>query len=127
MNVIDPGRSYELSAGTTLHFVRKDGGSSTSNGTTNEEVLEVLIHRVTDAYQRVPCRETVHALYLLNEALMAFRLRTKRRVRANVDGTDRSHDSEAESERFARLESVIRAERNESREPWADLAEIRSA
>jgi hypothetical protein len=127
MNVIDPGRSYELSAGIMLHFVRKEGGRNTSNGTTNEELLEMLIHRVTDAYQRVPCRETVHALYLLNEALMAFRLRTRRRISANVEGTNRSHDSEAECERFARLESVIRAERNELRVPWAGLAESRSA
>jgi hypothetical protein len=103
MNVIDPGRSYELDAGDVLHFLQMDGSTVLRDGTTNEEVLEVLIHRVTEAYQAVPCQETVRALHLLYEALMAFRLRSERRASANVEGTRRPHDSEGASERCTRL------------------------
>lgn len=115
MNVIDPGLSYELTGGSALHFFQSNGNTNMRGGTTNEEVLEALIHRVTDAYQRVPCQETVHALYLLREALMAFRLRTTRRVRARVEGTSQRHDSESECERFERLKRVVRPEFDGSR------------
>lgn len=102
MKVIDPGRSYELSAGIGLNFVQKDGGRVVRNGTTNEELLEVLIHRVTETYQTLPCQESIRAIYLLREALAAFRLRTARRVRSNVEGTHQPHDAGAESESAAR-------------------------
>ena len=92
MRVIDPGRSYELSAGIGLRFVQKDGGRIVRNGTTNEEVLEVLIHRVTEAYQALPCQESIRALYLLREALASFRTRTARRVDARVEGTYQPHE-----------------------------------
>lgn len=92
MKVVDPGRTYELSAGNRLRFVQKEGGRVTRNGTTNEEVLEVLIHRVTEAYQTLPCRETIRALHFLGEALAAFQARTAVRVRANVEGTRQPHD-----------------------------------
>jgi hypothetical protein len=114
MNVIDAGRSYELNAGSVLHFVQRDAATKVRAGTTNEEVLEALIHRVTDAYQLVPCQETVRALYLLHEALMAFRQRTARRVSARVEGTNQPHDSEADCERFARLKSILRNEGDEA-------------
>jgi hypothetical protein len=55
-------------------------------------VLEVLIDRVTDAYQKLPCQESIRALYLLHEALAAFRTRSARRVDANVEGTLQPHD-----------------------------------
>ena len=126
MNVIEPGRSYELNAGSVLHFIQKDAAKIRA-GTTNEEVLEALIHRVTDAYRLVPCQETVRALYLLHEALMAFRLRTARRVGARVEGTNLPHDSEADCERFARLKSVMRTEGDEAGALLEDLAESRCA
>jgi hypothetical protein len=106
MTVIEPGQRYLLNAGTPLHFVRKTGASS-GDGTTNEELLEVLIHRLTEAYQAVPCVETVRALYLLHETLLAFRLRADKRASAGVTGTSLPHDSEADRERFARLKSAM--------------------
>jgi hypothetical protein len=92
MKVVDTGRAYELSAGNRLRFLQKEDGKITRNGTTNEEVLEVLIHRVTEAYQTLPCRETIRALHFLGEALTAFQTRTAIRVRANVEGTRQPHD-----------------------------------
>jgi hypothetical protein len=92
MKAVDPGRIYELSAGNRLFFVQKEGARITRNGTTNEEVLEVLIDRATEAYQRLPSRETIRALHCMREALAAFRARTARRVGANVEGTQQSHD-----------------------------------
>jgi hypothetical protein len=92
MKVIDPGRSYELNAGIGLSFLQKDGSRVVRNGTTNEEILEVLIHRVTEAYQTLPCQESIRALYLLREALAAFRTRTARRVDARVEGTLQPHE-----------------------------------
>jgi hypothetical protein len=91
MKVVDSGRTYELSAGNRLRFLQKEDGRVTRHGTTNEEVLEVLIHRVTEAYQTLPCRETIRALHFLGEALTAFQTRTAVRVRANVEGTHKAH------------------------------------
>lgn len=92
MQVIDPARKYRLAAGNGLVFLQKGAGQVVRDGTTNEEVLEVLIDRVTEAYQRLPCRESIRALYLLREALAAFQARSARRVETNVEGTLRPHD-----------------------------------
>ena len=127
MNVIDAGRSYELNAGSVLHFIQRDAATKIRAGTTNEEVLEALIHRVSEAYQLLPCQETVRALYLLHEALMAFRLRTTRRVSSRVEGTNLPHDSEADCERFARVKSVMRTEGDEASALLEDLAESKCA
>jgi hypothetical protein len=92
MKVIDPGRCYELGAGVGLTFMQKDGSRIVRQGTTNEELLEVLIHRVTEGYQTLPCQESIRALYLLREALASFRTRTARRVDARVEGTLQQHE-----------------------------------
>lgn len=92
MRVVDPGRIYELSAGNDLVFLRKEDGRIVRDGTTNEEVLEVLIDRVTTAYQMLPCQESIRALYLLREALATLQTRSARRASANVEGTLKPHD-----------------------------------
>jgi len=91
MKVIDPGRRYELAAGNDLVFLQKEGREIVRDGTTNEEVLEVLIDRVTEAYQTLPCRESIRALYLLREALAEFQMRSLRRASAGVEGTHHPH------------------------------------
>ena len=92
MKVVDPGHVYQLSAGNGLVFVQKERGNVVRDGTTNEEVLEVLIDRVTEAYQLLPCQESIRALYLLRQALAAFQMRTARRIDALVEGTHRPHE-----------------------------------
>lgn len=91
MRIVDPGHSYELNTGNVLVFLQKAGGEIVRDGTTNEELLEVLIDRVAEAYQRLPCAESIRALHLLEEALAAFKMRTARRVDANVEGTYQRH------------------------------------
>jgi hypothetical protein len=108
MKVVDPGRSYELAAGNGLVFLRKQEGRIVRDGTTNEEVLEVLIDRVTEAYQTLPCQESIRALYLLREALEAFRTRAARRMHANVEGTLQPHDPVAEAPDILQGKSVAR-------------------
>ena len=49
MKVVEPGHRYELAAGTDLVFLQKEGGKVIRDGTTNEELVEVLIDRVTEA------------------------------------------------------------------------------
>lgn len=93
MKVVDPGRNYMLAAGNGLVFLQKEDGQVIRDGTTNEEVLEVLIDRVTEAYQALPCQESVRALYLLREALATFRARSMRRAHAEVEGTRRPHQA----------------------------------
>jgi hypothetical protein len=94
MKVIDPSRIYELSAGNSLAFVQMHDGRIVRDGTTNEEVLDVLIDRVTDGYQRLPCQESIRAVYFLKEALAALRKRTESRRRLKVDGTLQPHYSQ---------------------------------
>jgi hypothetical protein len=106
MKVVDPGRVYELSAGNGLVFLQKEGDKLVRNGTTNEEVLEVLIDRVTEAYQTVPCQETIRALYLLREALAEFRARTARRLGARVEGTYQPHDHAPEPGHVSRFRAL---------------------
>jgi len=97
MKVLDPGHRYELASGDTLHFLQKVGTKVIQDGTTNEELLQVLIHRVGEAYQKLPCKESVRALHDLRHALVTFRLRTARRVAAKVEGTHKAHDPMAHS------------------------------
>ena len=96
MKVVDPGRVYELTAGNGLIFLHNENGV-VREGTTIEEVLEVLIDRVTEAYQMLPCHESIRALYLLREALAEFRTRSARRASANVEGTYQPHEAVFES------------------------------
>jgi hypothetical protein len=91
MKVVETGCSYELAAGCCLSFVRSRVGGTARPGTTNEEVIEVLLDRIIEAYQHVPSRESALALHFLRRALAAFQLRTSRRVYAHVEGTRLPH------------------------------------
>ncbi len=99
MKVVEPGREYELAGGSLLRFVRADRVAGSRPGATNEEVIEVLIDRLTDAYQRLPCHETIRAMHCLREALAALNLRTANRARMNVEGTLQPHRSRYEPTR----------------------------
>jgi hypothetical protein len=92
LNIVARHGRYELDAGNHLTFLKKVDGEMVRHGTTNEEVVELLLDRVTEAYKTLPCRESVRALYLLRELLTTFRLRTARRVAAMVEGTRQPRD-----------------------------------
>lgn len=98
MKVITPGHLYELynlESDTTqqLQFIEKtlaaDGEtfSVISPGTTNEEVLKVLIDRMNYLQTKAPCRENAIVITKLEESLMWLEKRTAGRMARGVEGT----------------------------------------
>lgn len=101
MKVITVGHRYELenfenkdNPGQTLQFIEKvpvqdvlDGRLITINdGTTNEEVLRVLIDRLNTLQGKFPCRENAIALTHLETALLWLEKRTADRKARGVEG-----------------------------------------
>jgi hypothetical protein len=79
--------------GQTIQFIQKEPkeeGSvelmTVSDGTTNEEVLEVLIARMNYLQSKFPCRENALVITKLEESLMWLNKRTADRVKRNVEG-----------------------------------------
>lgn len=100
MKILREGHKYELSnfenkeaEGQTIQFIEKiprhDNPSellTIFDGTTNEELLEVLINRMNFLQSKFPCRENACAITKLDEALMWLEKRTKDRIKRNVEG-----------------------------------------
>lgn len=114
MKVKEAGHTYELSnfenkeaTGQTLQFIHKvpkcvlqvgipegmpniampNGELETkSDGTTNEELLEVLIDRMNYLQSKFPCRENAIVITKLEESLMWLNKRTADRLKRNVEG-----------------------------------------
>lgn len=98
-NLIE-GHRYELenfedknTAGQQLQFIQKEpisAGSTElltiSDGTTNEDVLEMLIDRMNYLQKKFPCRENALVITKLEESLMWLNKRTADRVKRNVEG-----------------------------------------
>ena len=95
-----PGHQCELSnfenkdqQGQILQFIHKEPkeeGSTelvtVADGTTNEEVLEVLIDRMNFLQSKFPCRENAIVITKLEESLMWLNKRTQDRLKRNVEG-----------------------------------------
>ena len=95
-----PGHTYEMSnfenkdqPGQILQFIHKEPkeeGSTElitiSDGTTNEEVFEVLIDRMNFLQSKFPCRENALVITKLEEGLMWLNKRTSDRIKRNVEG-----------------------------------------
>ena len=99
MNIITPGHLYELQDFESkehdqcLQFIEKEpveAGSSElkliNDGTTNEEVLAVLIDRINFLNKKFPCRENAIALTHIETALLWLNHRTASRQARNVEG-----------------------------------------
>ncbi len=98
MNIIEKGHVYqadnfESKGAQLIHFIKKEPVSEGSNelkivneGTTNEEVLKVLIDRVQFLNGKFPCRENSIVITKLQEALMWLEARTKDRQNRDVEG-----------------------------------------
>jgi len=96
MKSITEGHSYELDSfeGTktqTIKFIHKRLNSNgdletVSDGTTNEELLKVLIDRLSVLNNKFPCRENSIAITKIEEALMWLEKRTKNRIERGVEG-----------------------------------------
>lgn len=93
-----PGHTYEMSNfenkdrdGQTLQFIHKEPNENNelitiSDGTTNEEVLEVLINRMNYLNGKFPCRENSIVITHLETALLWLEKRTNDRLKRNVEG-----------------------------------------
>lgn len=98
MKVLVPGHCYELASFNntywqTIQFIQKqpkedNSGESVTvcDGTTNEELLKVLIDRTEFLNSKFPCRENSIAITKMQEALMWFEKRTADRVARGVEG-----------------------------------------
>ena len=98
MEIIVLGHTYELAnfeekeaAGQILQFIHKtptaEGELRTlSDGTTNEEVIKVLIDRIGYLDELFPCEENKAALSALSIALQALEERAANRLARGVKG-----------------------------------------
>lgn len=99
MKIITPGHLYMLANFENkdvneqfLQFIHKEVEEDTtefitiSDGTTNEEVIEVLIDRLNYLFEKFPSKETACAITKLEEALMWLNKRTQDRIKRNVEG-----------------------------------------
>lgn len=100
MKVVKEGYTYEVSnfdnkeSSQTIQFIQKETPPNAElgtlvtvkDGTTNEEVLEVVIHRLKTLNKKIPSRQTSLAITKLEEALMWLENRTKERKNRGVEG-----------------------------------------
>ncbi len=113
MKIITEGHRYELSnfedkekKGQTIQFIEKepilmhgkpgteDDGKlvptgqlrTINDGTTNEDVLDMLIDRMNYLQSKFPCRENALAITNMEQALMWLNKRTQDRVKRSVEG-----------------------------------------
>lgn len=98
VNVVEDGHIYDLlplEAGgdvQRIKFIKKtrlsDGELATTvNGTTNEQVLQMMIDRMEYLNNKLYCFENTICIGHLKAALSALQERTKERTRRGVDGT----------------------------------------
>jgi hypothetical protein len=98
MKTITKGHKYELESfeggpSQTLQFIEKTPDSddpkrlvTVNDGTTNEEVLAMLIDRMKTLQDKFPCRENALVITKLEESLMWLNKRTADRVTRGVEG-----------------------------------------
>lgn len=97
MQIFTPGHRYVLESfedtdsGQVIQFIEKKPKSEGStelvtvnDGTTNEEVLAVLIDRLNYLQTKLPCRENAIVLTKLEESLMWLNKRAEDRNRADA-------------------------------------------
>lgn len=101
MKILTPGHKYVLgnfegsANGQTVQFIEKrpvcEGSTfleTVNDGTTNEEVLRMLIDRMQHLQAKFPCRENALVITKLEESLMWLEKRTADRKARSVEGTN---------------------------------------
>ncbi len=85
--------NFESENGQTIQFIHKQPTSegsteleTVSDGTTNEELLSVLIDRMQYLQSKFPCRENAIVITKLEESLMWLNKRTQDRIKRGVEG-----------------------------------------
>ena len=100
MKVLDEGHKYALGyvgefenieGILEVDFMKRIDGKMVSYGTTNEDVLEMLIDRMNYLQKKLPCRENAIVITKLEECLMWLNYRTQKRVDQNVETKDIEH------------------------------------
>ena len=98
MKVLREGHRYELEnfenkeiPGQVIQFIEKapnEAGEFVTvfDGTTNEEVLGMLLNRMNNLNAKFPCKENSIAIAKMGEALMWLIRRTNNRVARGVEG-----------------------------------------
>lgn len=100
MRILTPEHKYELDnfenktkPGQVLQFIEKvpvAPGSTelrtVSDGTTNEEVIAVLLDRLNGLQGKFPCRENAVAITHLETSLLWLNHRTANRQKRGVEG-----------------------------------------
>lgn len=87
--------------GQTIQFIEKQPAEDNSglitvnDGTTNEEVLLILIDRITFLNGKFPCKENACAITKLQEALHWLYARTDARIKQGVEGQNITHETSA--------------------------------
>lgn len=109
VKVITPGQKYQLlnhenpqsTTPQNLRFINKEPAGEDNkelrtvyNGTTNEAVLEMMVHRLSVLYEKLPSPETKEAISHLEQAMDALNARTEKREEAGVEGTHQPVDGE---------------------------------
>jgi len=100
MKVIEEAHIYLLNEnGHRIVFCKKEKVAGSDElavvyaGTTNEEVIEVLLDRLDSLNQKLPCDENVNARDHLRKALGWLEQRTESRKRQGVETTDKPHET----------------------------------
>ena len=100
MKTLTPGHKYELGnfeakdqPGQVIQFIEKSPSpldatklKTVNDGTTNEEVLKMLIDRCQSLYDKFPSEETACSISHLKSALYAQQSRTYERSQRGVEG-----------------------------------------
>ncbi len=102
MKTLTPGHKYELEnfenkdqPGQVIQFIEKtpvntaEGGVSletVNDGTTNEEVIKMMVDRCQSLYNKFPSEETACSIDHLKQALYAQQSRTLDRLQRGVEG-----------------------------------------
>lgn len=101
MKVLTEGHKYVAAnfenpeEGQLIQFIervpREENSSeltTVNDGTTNEELLEVLVDRITYLNNKFPCRENSIVITHLQDAQNWLERRTRDRQKRNVEGTN---------------------------------------
>ena len=97
MTILTEGHKYiaqnfeNKEAGQTIQFIEKTGLpgmplTTVNDGTTNEELLTILIDRINYLNGKFPCRENSLAITNMEQALMWLEKRTRDREKRAVEG-----------------------------------------
>lgn len=93
MEIKEEGSIYTLTGGQTLHFVKSQDGHLIQDGTTNEEILEVLINRMEHLNSKLRSTENNLTITNLKTALYWLNRRHKTRAEQGLTNKEIPHVS----------------------------------